>query len=283
MLHYGSVDATFSGFVRMIDAEVRADSRDGVTTIWLNRPERKNAINMAGWIEIQAQIALADVDPKCRVIIIRGAAGNFGAGADISEFAQVFATPARTLEYFASMEAAMQSIEHSPKPVIAAIEGLCFGACVALSLACDVRIVSDRSVFAITPAKLGIVDPYGDVRRVLNAIGPGRAKSLLFSGRQIDAVEARIFGLVDHLVDHSDYSSELGKLVQSTVNASLWTTNATKVAVRDLLNGKQPDAAGYPEMLARTVAGIDFVEGTAAFLEKRRPEFSFSISADDAL
>jgi enoyl-CoA hydratase/carnithine racemase len=266
----------------MTDAEVRADSKDGVTTIWLNRPEQKNAINMAGWIEIQAQIALADVDPKCRVIIIRGAAGNFGAGADISEFAQVFATPARTLEYFAFMEAAMQSVEHSPKPVIAAIEGLCFGACVALSLACDVRIVSDRSVFAITPAKLGIAYPYGDVRRVLNVIGPGRAKSLLFSGRQIDAREAQMFGLIDHLVDHSDFSSELGKLVQATVNASLWTISATKVAVRDLLDGKRPDAAGYPEMLARTVAGIDFVEGTAAFLEKRRPEFSFSIPAGDA-
>lgn len=267
----------------MIDAEVWANNSDGVTTIWLNRPKRKNAINMAGWIEIRSQVVLAGADPKCSVIVIRGAEGNFGAGADIGEFAEVFATPDRTLDYFAFMEAAMQSIERSPKPVLAAVEGLCFGACVALALACDVRIVSDGSVFAITPAKLGIVYPYGDVRRVVNAIGPGRAKSLLFSGREIDAHEAQIFGLVDHLIDTDNYSSKLADVIGSIVHASVWTISASKRAVRDLIDGKRPDAAGYPEMLAQTVVGIDFVEGTHAFRDKRKPEFPFFIPATDAV
>lgn len=252
------------------------EKAEDITTIRLDRPRQKNAIALAGWQAIPAHIACAEADPDCRVIVLRGADGNFGAGADIAEFAHVLATPDQTLAYFAAMESAMQAFEHARKPVVAVVEGLCIGACVALSLACDIRIVSTDAIFAVTPARLGIAYPYGDVRRLLDALGPGRTKSLLFSGRRIDAHQAEIFGLVDHLVPAATFEADLAPLLHSITTASLWTITASKQAVRALLDGQSAASAGYPEHLATTVTGPDFIEGTTAFREKRAPRFTYT-------
>ena len=260
----------------MYNAEVQIGQDGPVTTITLNRPAQRNAIGLSGWRALKMGIEAADNDTGCRVVILRGAAGNFGAGADISEFDSVFAQTGTTVAYFDSMEATMRAFERAQKPVIAAVEGLCIGACVALALACDIRFANAESLFAITPAKLGIAYPYGDISRVVSAVGPGVAKSLLFTGNRVSADTALRLGLIDHIAPAGKFEEMLSKLVSDIISASHFTISATKAAVRSISQGAGPQDAGYPERLTAAVSGEDFKEGVSAFREKRVPHFTFS-------
>lgn len=248
-------------------------SSDGpISTIWLDGPTRRNALGSAAWNAFPDMLARAESDPECRVIIVRGRGGYFGAGADIHEFDRVFATPESTLEYFGAMEAAMRAVEDVGKSTIAAVEGLCIGACVALALACDIRLGSADSSYAITPAKLGIAYPYGDIGRVVAAIGAGRAKSMIFSGRSVSAGNALALGLIDMVADE-DFDLSLSRFATAISECSPWTIAKTRRAVAVAQLGGSSADAGYPDILVEAVSGPDFAEGMAAFAAKRRPVF----------
>lgn len=250
---------------------VRTDIQGTVATIWLDGIGQRNALSKSTWEAIPVAVAKAEAALDCRMIVLRGSGGHFGAGADIKEFATVFADRAATLDYFAVMEAAMARVEAAAIPTVAAIEGSCMGACVALALSCDIRLAVASSSFAITPAKLGIAYPYGDVRRVVQAIGANRTKSLMFNGRTIAADIALNYGLVDSVVD--DLAIAIAELAGSMGTCSLWTIDATRQAISAVLAGKSAAEAGYPEVLVQAVAGADFAEGIRAFGERRPPVF----------
>ena len=256
-------------------AEIRIADDGPVTTIWIDRPARKNALALRCWGAIAAAVSEAERRTECCAIVIRGVDGNFGAGADIAEFAEQFADRTSIQNYFAAMEAGMASLEAVSKPTIAAIEGNCFGASVAMALACDIRIASTGSWFAITPAKLGISYPYGDVRRVVRAIGPGRTKSLLFTGRRIAGEEAFAIGLVDQIEPAARFDLALASLTNVIAQSSRHSIRASKSAVSAALKALDDHSAGYPAALVEAVTGVDFAEGMTAFIEKRRPVFRF--------
>lgn len=266
----------------MDDPPVLVEQTQAVTTLILNRPEQRNAIDSQGWVNIRREIERENARPCCRVIVIRGSSGNFGAGANIAEFKDAFVTSESTLSYFAEMEAALRSIEGSPKPVVAVIEGLCIGACVALALACDIRLTSDMATFAITPAKLGIAYPYEDIARLVRTIGPGQARRLLYTGLRLTADEAMTIGLVDQLVSSSALEGALDTLTDDLSGASHFTIRTSKTAIRAIIGGEGATAAGYPMKMVEAVRGPDFMEGLSAFHEKRRPAFKQSTPATDA-
>jgi enoyl-CoA hydratase/carnithine racemase len=255
-----------------VGTEIRVELTGSLATLWLEGPTRRNAMGRSAWEAMPAALARAEATPGCRAIIIRGSNGHFGAGADIAEFGDVFATRDATIRYFAIMESAMASIEGATKPVVAAIEGVCVGACVALALACDIRLAAPSSCYAITPAKLGIAYPYGDVRRAAAAIGANRVKAMIFSGRPITADIALAYGLVDAVLD-GDFETGLSEFVASIAACSPWTIRTTKRALSALRAGAGPSEAGYPDILADAVVGADFKEGLAAFAARRAPRF----------
>jgi enoyl-CoA hydratase/carnithine racemase len=253
---------------------IRITDDGPVRTIWINRPARKNSIPVKAWSEIAEAAAEANVLEECLIIVVRGAEGYFGAGADITEFSALLTSEQGTCDYFEQMEAGMFALEATTKPVIAAIEGACFGASVALALACDVRVAARDSQFAITPAKLGISYPFGDVRRVLRAVGAGRTKSLLFSGRRIDAKEAFAIGLVDQIASDDNFDGLLADVTAVLAANSQHSIRATKAAVSSIVAGLDAERAGYPALMAAATSGTDFREGMKAFVEKRQPIFS---------
>ncbi len=257
----------------MNTAPLLIDQAEGLTTLSLHNPGRRNAISLAGWTALRQAIMAVDDDPDCRVVVLRGSDGHFGAGADIGEFPTAFATEASTLAYFGEMEGAMRAIEHSAKPVIAAIDGLCIGACVALALACDIRIAADASSFAVTPAKIGIAYPYGDIQRLVRAIGPGAARSLLFTGDRLPAPEAARIGLIDHLAPAEAFEVEVDLLARRIAANSHFTVRSSKTAVKAILDGTDRDGTEYRKLLVAAVMGPDFAEGIAAFGERRAPRF----------
>jgi enoyl-CoA hydratase/carnithine racemase len=176
-------------------------SRDGdIALLLLSRPEARNAISLSGWDRIAETVAQACA-LGARALVLAGRGGAFCAGADVTEFARFRDDRAARTEFRLAMRRAMDAIRGAPLPVIAAIDGPCFGAGVALAMACDIRIAAAGARFAITPAKLGILYPQEDVHRLVSLVGPGNAARLLLGAGSIDGPEALRIGLVERCVD----------------------------------------------------------------------------------
>lgn len=247
----------------------------GIATITLDRPGRRNAMLLAMWQEFPAVMAAVDTDPAVTVIVLRGAAGHFGAGNDIGDFLAHCGSPEGATRYAWAMAAAMGAIEAAAKPVIAAIEGDCYGASVAVTLACDFRVASDNAGFAITPAKLGVLYLASDLARLSALIGPARVREMIFTARRLDVAEAYGIGLVDRVLPHASFDEGLAEILRSIAIGSPVTIRGTKATLRSLPPGDAPaeTAATIASFVAAT-QGEDFKEGARAFLEKRRPRFS---------
>jgi len=160
-------------------------TQDGdVARLTLDRPEARNAIPAAGWRELERLIATVEG----RLLVVSGAGGAFCAGADLGDLQALRR---------AEMRAALDSLRDLAMPTVARIDGACYGAGVALALACDLRVAGPGARFAITPAKIGVSYPQEDVHRLVALVGPGQAARLLFTAESIDAAEAIRIGLAE--------------------------------------------------------------------------------------
>ncbi len=169
-------------------------THDGpIATLWLNRPEKRNAVTKAMWEGIAAICADLATDRNVRVLVVRGAGDHFCAGADIGELAVSEAS------YAAANAGADHALGSFPKPTVAFIRGSCVGGGTQIAIACDVRIADTSAVFGITPARLGIVYPAFGVDRAVRLLGPSATKHLLFSAELIGWERALRIGLVDEV------------------------------------------------------------------------------------
>ena len=162
----------------------------------LNRPAARNAFAIAGWDRLAETLDEAERSAP-RLLEVTGAGGVFCAGADLSEFASLRDDAAATARFRLAMRRALDTLRAFPAPTAALVDGACYGAGVALAMACDLRVAAPGSRFAITPALMGISYPQEDVHRLVELVGPSQASRLLFSGEAIDAAEARRIGLID--------------------------------------------------------------------------------------
>jgi enoyl-CoA hydratase/carnithine racemase len=244
-----------------------------VATLTLNRPERGNAIGAAMWAAMPDLVDAVARQRDALVLVIRGAAGNFAAGADISEFDTVFADRAATLRYADAMVAATNALARLAKPTIALIEGHCIGAGVALALACDLRIAASDAAFAITPARLGLVYTLADTRRLAATIGNAAAKDLLFTGRRIGAAEALALRLVGSVVEPTALAAAVQAKAQGIASASQWSVRRAKAMLECIEAGHPDETDETRGWFADAPEGEDFREGLAAFRDKRPPRF----------
>lgn len=258
------------------ESSIRLNSASAIAELVLNRPDKRNALSIDMWAAIPELIQRVEDNPGIKVLIIHGGdAGAFAAGADISEFATIYATEASAQASGATIAAALNAVETCPKPTIAAIDGACVGGGVSLAMACDLRIASTASKFGITPAKLGLVYPAGDTRRLLSAIGPGAAKDLLFTGRIFGADEALRLRLIDRLVEDESALSAAQAFAGEIAATSQWSTRAIKRMIAGLQSGWPDDAAEATALFVEGFSNEDFRDGHTAFLEKRAAKFQF--------
>lgn len=239
-------------------------TRDGhIATLWLARGSARNALSTAHWRDLAAAITdLARSDARV-VLLASREPGVFSAGADIAEFTELHRDPARVTAFREALSAAIEGIAALPMPVVAAVDGGCFGAAVALILACDIGIAGDTARFAIPPARLGILYPPADVARLTAAIGRGHAARLLFTGDAITADEALGIGLIHH---RAPEARSLAADVAARIAA-----NAPQ-AVRGLKRMLNAEPGGEARFDA-AFAGPELREGLAAFQSRRPPEF----------
>lgn len=247
--------------------------RDGqVVLITLNRPEVRNALDPQTWAELRAAIRECRLDRDVRVVIITGAGGKaFASGADIRSLRD-----RETLEVLkGEAQETLSDIENLDKPVIAAIDGFALGGGCELAMACDIRIATARSKLGQPEVGLGIIPGAGGTQRLPRLVGMGKAKELIFTGDIISAHEAREIGLVNKVVDRPEdllpAAKEMAKkiMAKGPVAVSLAKMAINVGANIDINSGL------LFEKLAQTVAFSteDRLEGTTAFLEKRKAQF----------
>jgi enoyl-CoA hydratase/carnithine racemase len=246
-----------------------------VATILFDRPTARNAMLYATWRALPGLIALAEADAHVTVIVLRGAGGNFGAGNDIAEFGRVRSDAVECRVYGRAMADAMMSVERATKPVIAAIEGSCYGASVALALAADFRIAATDAQFAITPAKLGALYLRSDLYRLVATIGQGHARRMIYTACVVDAAEAVAIGLVEQIVPPDAFETALARLTYEISRGSPFTLRHSKRMLRGAGHGEtaveDAESLGW---FVDAMQGADFAEGYAAFMEKRAPQFA---------
>jgi enoyl-CoA hydratase/carnithine racemase len=257
-----------------LTATTRLEITEPLAEIVLDRPERRNALSIGMWAALPDLVARANADERVKVIVLHGGGGGtFAAGADISEFDVIYGTPDAARQSGRTIARALDALEASGKPVIAAIEGACVGGGVSLAVAADLRIATQTASFGITPAKLGLVYPPGDLQRLVTLVGPGTAKRLLFTGRIFDAGEALAMGLVDELVDAPGILPPARALAREIAAVSQWSVRATKRMLRGLAEGGGADSPEAEDLFVEGFSNPDFAEGVRAFLEKRRPDW----------
>lgn len=248
-----------------------------VAHLVLNRPERRNALSRAMWRSIAELVGRVAEDRRLKVLVVRGADDSaFAAGADISEFDEVYATDESTREYSALIAGAMQALTDMDKASVAMIQGPCVGGGCALALACDVRFADRSARLGITPAKLGLAYTLEDTKRLVDAVGPSIAKDILFTGRIADAEESLRIGLIDRLYGPSELGEETRAWALQVAEASQYSVQTVKRTVRRILAGQCHDDSATRRDFFDAFKSPDFAEGAAAFLEKRKPRFPYS-------
>lgn len=257
---------------REVVAGLRLEVDDRVATLWLDRPEKRNAVTYDMWRAIPGVCDELAADPSVRLLLVRGVGDHFCAGADVGDMAGV---PAG--EYRAANVAADAALASFPKPSIAVVRGACVGGGTEVAVSCDLRLADTTGRFGITPARLGIVYPVEATTRVVDLIGPSATKHLLFTAEIVDADRALRIGLVDEVHDPGALDDRVGAL------ASLLTTERsllTQVASKEVVDSVAAHGAVDPAVAARwdaEVAGsADPVEGVVAFLERRPPRFTWT-------
>jgi enoyl-CoA hydratase/carnithine racemase len=238
---------------------------DGVTTLVLHNPAKRNAMTEAMWRELPGLLAgLAD-DASVRVLVVTGAENTFCAGADIStlrdsvESSQALAV------------AAEEALSAFPKPTLAAVRGHCVGGGAQLAAACDLRFAAQGALFGVTPAKLGIVYPASSTRRLVRLVGPATAKYLLFSGELIDADRALRTGFVDEVHPPEKLDERVGAFTRTLVQRSQLTQAAAKE-----FTGARADASRTEHWRRVAAESGEAAEGAAAFMERRAPRFRWT-------
>jgi len=231
---------------------------DAVATITLDRPAARNAVPIAAWDGFADRVA--EAAGVARVILLRSAvSGCFCAGADLTEFPALMVDPALVVRFREGMARATTALANAAVPVIAVIDGGCFGAGVALAMACDLRVAGAQARFAIPPARLGIAYPQADVDRLRALVGPGQAARLLLTGDVIDAGEAARIGLVELVAGDADQAT---RAMASTIAGN--SVSAVS-ALRASLCGGQGDAA-----FDALFAGPDLAERHGMVASRRR-------------
>jgi enoyl-CoA hydratase/carnithine racemase len=255
------------------NGEIRLLRDGGIAIIELNRPGKKNAISQAMWQGLAAIAAQLEADETCRTVIVRGAGGNFSAGADIGEFEAVYASAQSAAQYNAVVRAAQLALRELPRPVIAMVEGVCVGGGCGIALACDLRFAASNARFAITPARLGIAYSFADTAQLVEKVGPARAKDILFSARMLDAPEALATGLVDRVHPQDALEGEVMAYAAQLSALSQTSIRAAKAMINAMGAPDKADAASFDQVFAESFSGPDFAEGREAFLARRAPKF----------
>ena len=251
--------------------EVLCEAADGVVTIAINRPEKRNALNGAVLRGLSEHFARLESDPSVRCIVVRGAGRAFCSGMDLDEMK---AQQAQAADPESAAVKICQQIERSRHPTIAVVQGDAYAGGCELALHCDLRLAADVARFCMPLARLGLVVPFPLGQKIVEIVGPAFTRQILLTGQPVSARRAFEMGMVHHVVP----LGELDALAASTArtiadNAPLSLAGMKQVIARAISARAQIAHDDLDELARRARKTGDAREGVRAMLEKRRPEF----------
>ena len=249
-------------------------SENGIGQITINRPSKLNALNGTTIQELHNALRNLDQNSEIKVIIITGEGEKaFVAGADISEFAHFSVEEGAQLAA-QGQELLFDFVENLKTPVIAAINGFALGGGLELAMACHFRIASDTAKMGLPEVSLGVIPGYGGTQRLPQLIGKGRAMEMIMTAGMIDAETAKAYSLVNHVVPQAELleftRNIAAKIMRNSSVAIGKAIKAINANFKDGVNGYDVEIQNF----GKSFGTEDFKEGTTAFLEKRKPQFS---------
>lgn len=242
---------------------------NGIATVTINRPDKLNALNDDVLNELADVFKEIQVDEGIKAVIVTGAGDKaFVAGADIKELRDLDNRSGRMASQ--KGQQIFQLIEDSRKPVIAAVNGYALGGGAELAMACHLRMASQNAAFGLPEVGLGIIPGYGGTQRLTRLVGRARALEMILTGKQVKADEAKQMGLVNDVVDGDPAEAATALIGKILKNGPLAIRKAIQAVYHaDHQSGYQVEA----DLFGQLCETDDFMEGTSAFLEKRKAEF----------
>lgn len=259
---------------RMSYQTILTSVEEGILTITINRPDKLNALNKTVIEELSQAIEEIYHNPEIKAALITGAGPKaFVAGADISEFVNLDAQLGKLLAQKGQTEV-FDKIENSPKPIVAAVNGFALGGGCELAMACHFRLASENAKFGQPEVNLGLIPGYGGTQRLTQLVGKGKAMELMMTGQMIDAKEALQLGLVNHVLTTEELIPKTKEIIQTIMTKAPLAVSQvialTNIAARGDEEGLKKEIIAFGELFESS----DVKEGTSAFLEKRKPNFT---------
>jgi len=278
--------ASFSSEVFAIEVD------DHVATLWLDRPEKRNAMGPAFWDDLPVAMAALGADPMVRVVVIAARGPHFSVGLDLVAMAGLTSPPEsaggtrsstaarawRSRREITRLQASVTAVADCPLPVIAAVQGYCIGGGVDLIAACDIRLASADAQFSVRETKVAIVADIGSLQRLPAIIGQGHVAELAFTGKDITAARAEAIGLVNHVsADPVSVVADARAMAAEIAANPPLAVQGTKSVLAACQDRTVAEGLDYVATWnAAFLASDDLTEAMTAFVEKRPPNFTGS-------
>ena len=252
---------------------VRTEIKESVAVVTIDRPESLNALNSQVIQELDRAVHQLDSDKNVKVVVLTGSGEKaFIAGGDIKEMLSLDVSAAHT--FSRAGQSLVLFIQEMKKAVIAAVNGYALGGGLELALACDFIYAAERARLGLPEVTLGVLPGFGGTQTLARAIGPARAKELIFSGRVLSAREALAWGLVNGVYPDQELLDQVVEIAHKIArNGSLAITSAKQAIVQGLDLSRADGVRLENDLFADLFDTADQKEGLRAFIEKRKPEF----------
>lgn len=258
-----------------MDALVLTQQRDAIFEIILNRPEKRNAINLELFTQFDEAVQQANRTPGLRAVFIRGEGKSFSAGIDVSTFMSIpdrygphWQTRMRAITD--DFQRVLTRLERLELPTIALLHGHCLGLAMELALACDMRIAASGTLMGLPETRLGMIPDVGGTTRLVRLVGPARAKELIFTGRQFDVSSAAQWGIVNEVVSPESLMPKAEELATEICQSAPLAVGMAKRVIdglSDIDRGLMLEGWAQSQLFNTE----DFMEGTQSFLTKQAP------------
>ncbi|WP_405609886.1 enoyl-CoA hydratase/isomerase family protein [Polaribacter sp. Asnod1-A03] len=252
---------------------IKVQTKDSLAQVTINRPKKLNALNKETIKELNIAFEELEEDEKIRAIILTGSGEKaFVAGADISEFAD-FSVEEGTRLSKIGHDTLFDYVENLSTPVIAAINGFALGGGLELAMSCHFRIASDNARMGLPEVSLGVIPGYGGTQRLPQLVGKGKAMEMIMTAGMITAADAKECGLVNHVTTQDELlpfaENIANKIMKNSKLAISAAIRAVNASYEDGVNGFSIEIEEFGECFGTE----DFIEGTTAFINKRKPKF----------